>query len=278
MKNLLSLTNLNKQEISQILEVATQMRRVVMSAYKKGPQLIGHVVAGLWPKPCVSSTAFTLATSYLSGTPCPVFDVDDMLNQCKIFDNMGVNTLVVSCENDNLVKNFTSIARCKVINGGSGQYDPIGVLADLMALNAKLDGLVNQSILVVGNRDNNKIIELNHCLQLFGSGLVWYLPVDDFVTPRRGIILDKAEAGFAGADAVIDIGLTAFSDPYKYYGSTGGISEKLMDKARIEAPLLGSRNVVDNVGIKEYVHNAVSTRESCYVAVAMAVLYLMTKN
>ena len=278
MKNLLSLTNLNRQDISQILELATQMRRVVMSAYKKGPQLIGHVVAGLWPKPCVSSTAFTLATSYLSGTACPVFNVDDMLNQCKIFDNMGVNTLVVACENDNLVKNFTGVAHCNVINGGSGQYDPIGVLADLMTLNSKLDGLANQSILVVGNRDNNKIIELNHCLQLFGSGLVWYLPVDDFVTPRRGIILDKPEAGFSGADAVIDIGLTAFSDPYKYYGSTGGISEKLMDKARIEAPLLGSRNVVDNVGIKEYVHNAVALRESCYVAVAMAVLYMMTKN
>ena len=278
MKNLLSLTNLNKQDISQILETATQMRRVVMSSYKKGPQLIGQVVAGLWPKPCVSSTAFTLATSYLSGTPCPVFDVDDMLSQCKIFDNMGVNTIVVSCENDNLVKNFTNVARCNVINGGSGQYDPIGVLADLMTLNAKLDGLANQSVLVVGNRDNNKIIELNHCLQMFGSGLVWFLPVDDFVTPRRGIMLDKAEAGFAGADAGRDIGLTAFSDPYKYYGSAGGISEKLMDKARIEAPLLGSRNVVDNVGIKEYAHNAVATRESCYVAVAMAVLYLMTKN
>lgn len=278
MKNLLSLTTLNKQEVTQILEVASQMRRIVLTAYKKGPQLIGNVVAGVWEKPCLASTAFTLATSYLSGTSCPVFDVDDMLNQCKTFDNMGVNTLVVACENDNLVKSFANVAHCNVINGGSGQYDPIGVLADLMAINAKLDGLQDLSVLVVGNRDNNKIIELNHCLHLFGSGLVWYLPVDDFVTPRRGIILDKAEAAFAGADAIIDIGLTTFSDPIKYYGTNGGISENLMRKSRIEAPLLGTRNIVDNVGIKEYPFNAVGTRESCYVAVAMAVLYLMTKN
>lgn len=278
MKNLLSLTSLNKQDISQILEVAMQMRRVVMTSYKKGPQLIGNVVAGVWQKPCVSSTAFSLAASYLSGTACPVFNCDDMLSQCRTFDNMGANTVVVACENDNLVKNFASVARCNVINGGSGQYDPIGVLADLMTLSTKLDGLQNLSVLVVGNRDNNKILELNHCLQLFGSGVVWYLPVDDFVTPRRGIILDKPEASFAGADAVIDIGLTAFSDPVKYYGTQGGIAEKYMNKAHIEAPLLGSRNVVDNIGIKEYIYNAVNTRESCYVSVAMAVLYLMTKN
>ncbi len=278
MKNLLSLTSLNKQEVTQILEVATEMRRVVLTSYKKGPQLLGNVVAGLWQKPCVSSTAFTLATNYLSGTACPVFGAEDMLEQCKTFDNMGVNTLVVACENDNLVKNFAEIARCNVINGGSGQYDPIGVLADIMALNAKLDGLSDLSILVVGNRDSNKITELNHCLQLFGSGAVWYLPADDFVTPRRGIVLDKAEAAFSGADAVIDIGLTTFSDPTKYYGTQGGIPEKYMNKARIEAPLLGCRNVVDNIGIKEYPYNAVNTRESCYVAVAMAVMYLMKRN
>lgn len=278
MKNLLSLTALNRQEITQVLDVATQMRRVVMTSYKKGPQLIGSMVAGVWQKPCLASTAFLLATNYLSGSHCPVFGADDTLAQCRALDNMGVNTVVVSHENDNLVKNFASVAKCNVINGGSGQYDPIGVLADLMTLSTKLDGLQNLSVLVVGNKDSNKITELKHCLQLFGSGLVWYLPPDDFVTTRKGIILDKPEAAFAGADAVIDIGLTAFSDPDKYYGTQGGIAEKLMDRARIEAPLLGSRNVVDNVGIKEYLYNAVNTRESCYVAVAMAVLYLMTKN
>ncbi len=278
MKNLLSLTALNRQEITQILDVATQMRRVVMTSYKKGPQLIGSMVAGVWQKPCLASTAFLLATNYLSGSHCPIFGADDTLGQCRALDNMGANTVVVSHENDNLVKNFASVARCNVINGGSGQYDPIGVLADLMTLSTKLDGLQNLSVLIVGNRDSNKITELKHCLQLFGSGLVWYLPPDDFVTTRKGIILDKPEAAFAGADAVIDIGLTAFSDPEKYYGTQGGISEKLMDKARIEAPLLGTRTVVDNVGIKDYTYNAVNTRESCYVAVAMAVLYLMTKN
>ena len=278
MKHLLTLTDLTKNEISNILEVATQMRRIVASNYKKGPQLIGNVVAGVFSNNSLASTAMQLATTYLSGSAFPVFDVNDVLAQCQTFDSMGVNTLVIACANDNLAKSFAGKSRCGVINGGSSQYDPVGVLADLMALNARLDGLQNLNVLAVGNRDVNKINELNHCLQLFGSNMIWYLPPDDFVTTRKGIVLDKADAAFSGADAVIDLGLAAFSDPEKYYGSVGGISEAYMDKASIRCPLLGSRYVVDKVGIKEYAHNIVSARETCYVSVLMAVLYLMRRE
>ena len=278
MKHLLTLSDLTKNEISNILEVAIQMRRIVASNYKKGPQLIGNVVAGVFPAPGLASTAMQLATTYLSGTPCPVFGVEDVLSQCQTFDSMGVNTLVVACANDNLAKTLAGKSRCGVINGGSSQYDPIGVLADLMALNARLDGLQNLNVLAVGNRDVNKINELNHCLQLYGSNMIWYLPPDDFVTTRKGIVLDKAEAAFSGADAVIDLGLATFSEPEKYYGSVGGISEAYMDKASIRCPLLGSRYVVDKIGIKEYPHNIVSARETCYVSVLMAVMYLMRRE
>ncbi len=277
MKHLLTLSELGKNDITHIFDIALQMRRIVMASYKKGPQLLGSTVAGIWRKPCVASTAFSLAAEYLSGTSFSVFDPEDVLEQCRCLDNMGVNTVVLSCENDNLARLFSKSSRCAVVNGGSGQSDPVGVLADLMALTTKLDGLHNLSVLAVGNRDTNKIAELNYCLELFDSGLIWYLPPDDFATTRRGIVLDKAEASFKGADAVIDIGLSAFSDPAKYYGSAGGITENLMDLARIEAPLLGSRYVVDNVGIKEYPYSIVNTRQSCYVSAAMAVLYLLHK-
>ena len=278
MKNLLTLTDLTRKEVNNILEVATQMRKIAQTSYKKGPQLIGKVVGGVWNKPCTSSTAFQLATAYLSGTTCPVFGSDDELSQCRAFDNMGVNTLIVACDNDNLVNTIATTARANVINGGSSQYDPIGVLADLMALNSKLDGLSNLNVLAVGNRDVNKINELNYILQLFGSNLIWFLPPDDFVTARKGIVIDRAETAFSGVDAVIDLGLANFSDPEKYYGASGGISYKLMDMARINCPLLGSRHIVGNLGINEYPYSVVNTRESGYVAVAMAVLYLLQRD
>lgn len=278
MKNLLSLMDLNKKDINNIFEVAAQMRRIVQNNYKKGPQLIGSVIAGVWDTPDISSTAFNLGATYLSGSFCPVYGSEDMYEQCRMFDSMGVNAVVVSASNDNLVNTFALTSRCSVINGGSAQYDPIGALADLMAINSRLDGLQSLTILAVGNKDVNRINELNYILQQYGSTLIWYLPPDDQLTQRRGIIMDNLESAFSGVDAVIDLGLTAFSDPTKYYGTMGGISEKLMDKARINCPLLGCRTVVDRIGVKEYLNSIVSARDCCYVSIAMAVLYLMHRN
>lgn len=278
MKHLLSLTDLNKKQITEILDVANQMKRIVQANYKKGPQLTGAVVGGIWDKPCKSSTAFSLGATYLSGAISAVFGADDLLRQCQMFDSMGVNMLVVACDNDNLCKSFANTSRSSVINGGSSQYDPIAVLAYLMALSSKCDGLQNLSVLTVGNKQTNVVNELIHCLQLFNSSVVWYLPNDDYVTQRKGIVMDKAEAAFSGADAVIDLGLSNFSDPKKYYGTAGGISEKLMDKARIDCPLLGTRYVVDNVGVKEYPHSLEKVSDCCYVSVVMAILYLLNRK
>lgn len=278
MKNLLSLMDLNKKDINNIFEVASQMRRIVQNNYKKGPQLIGSMVAGVWETPSISSTAFNLGVNYLSGSFSPVFASDDMLEQCQMFDSMGVNVVVVSCKNDHLADVFASESRCSVINGGTSQYDPIGVLADLMAINSRLDGLQNLTVLAVGNKDTNRINELTYCLQQYGSTLVWYLPKSDTQTVRKGIVVNNAEAAFSGADAVIDLGLTPFSDMSEYYGASGGIPESLMDKARINCPLLGCRTIVDRIGVRNYPSSIASARDCCYVSVAMAVLYLVHKN
>ncbi len=278
MKNLITLTELTRNEVQQILELAAQMRRIVLADYKKGPQLIGHVVGGVWKKPCISSAAFQLAATYLSGNCIPVFGAEDEMSVCLTLGNMGANTVVAACENDNIFRTLTQRGKANVINGGSRRYDPIGVLADLMTLNNRLDGISNLTVLAVGNRDVNKIDELGHCLSLFGSGLIWYLPPDDNLTPRKGIVLDKPEAAFAGVDAVLDLGTNAYSDDERYYGNTGGITRELMDLARIDCPLLGCRTIADNGVIKEYEHNAVALRENCYVSVAMAVLYLTHRN
>lgn len=278
MNNLLSLTDLTRNEVQQIMELATQMRRIVLADYKRGPQLIGNTVGGVWKKPCTSSLAFQMAANYLSGNCVPVFGAENVLDVSLTLSNMGANTVVAQCDNDNVFRTLTLRSKARIVNGGSRQYDPIGVLADLLTLNIKLDGLGNLNVLVVGNRDVNKIKELNHCLPLFGSNMLWYLPTDDIATVRYGIVLDKVSAAFEGADAVIDIGLNGYSDEERYYGGNGGITRELMDSARPDCLLLGRDTIVDKGVIKQYEYSATSVRESCYVSVAMAVLYLLQRN
>lgn len=277
MKNVVSLTDLKREEISLILETAVQMRRLVMAAFKKGPQLAGKTVANLFRQEDKHSMGFQLASGYMSANSYMYYGVKDLFDSCCALDNMGVNTIVVQCDNDNMVAKIAESVKCSLVNGGSVQSDPVGVLADLLALQSKMDSLRNLTVLAVGNRQTNKITELSHCLSMYGSGLVWYLPNSDFSTQRKGVVVGDINSAFAGADAVIDLGLNDYSDPQQYYGTVGGISSKLMDMARVNAPLLGARNVVDSIGVKPYTNSIVNTRDSCYVAVAMALLYILNR-
>lgn len=277
MKNVVSLTDLKREEISLILETAVQMRRLVMAAFKKGPQLAGKTVANLFRQEDKHSMGFQLASGYMSANSYMYYGVKDLFDSCCALDNMGVNTIVVQCDNDNMVAKIAESVKCSLVNGGSAQSDPVGVLADLLALQSKMDSLRNLTVLAVGNRQTNKITELSHCLSMYGSGLVWYLPNSDFSTQRKGVVVGDINSAFAGADAVIDLGLNDYSDPQQYYGTVGGISSKLMDMARVNAPLLGARNVVDSIGVKSYANSIVNTRDSCYVAVAMALLYILNR-
>ncbi len=277
MKNVVSLTDLKREEISLILETAVQMRRLVMAAFKKGPQLAGKTVANLFRQEDKHSMGFQLASGYMSANSYMYYGVKDLFDSCCALDNMGVNTIVVQCDNDNMVAKIAESVKCSLVNGGSAQSDPVGVLADLLALQSKMDSLRNLTVLAVGNRQTNKITELSHCLSMYGSGLVWYLPNSDFSTQRKGVVVGDINSAFAGADAVIDLGLNDYSDPQQYYGTVGGISSKLMDMARVNAPLLGARNVVDSIGVKPYANSIVNTRDSCYVAVAMALLYILNR-
>lgn len=277
MKNVVSLTDLKREEISLILETAVQMRRLVMAAFKKGPQLAGKTVANLFRHEDKHSMGFQLASGYMSANSYMYYGVKDLFDSCCALDNMGVNTIVVQCDNDNMVAKIAESVKCSLVNGGSAQSDPVGVLADLLALQSNMDSLRNLTVLAVGNRQTNKITELSHCLSMYGSGLVWYLPNSDFSTQRKGVVVGDINSAFAGADAVIDLGLNDYSDPQQYCGTVGGISSKLMDMARVNAPLLGARNVVDSIGVKPYANSIVNTRDSCYVAVAMALLYILNR-
>ncbi len=278
MKNILSLVECDKDFVDKVIAVAMQMRKVVLSNYKKSPHLAGSVLCGVWNRADWRSAAFSLAAAYMSGTSQEVFATDDVMEQLMALDAMGANDVVVSNGDDNLIRAFAQKAKCNVINGGSSSFDPVGVLADLAALSVKTDGLKGISVLVVGNKKVNKMAELTHALGLYNSSVVWCLPPDDVATVRRGIVIDNPSAAFVGADAVIDIGLNAYCNAELYYGHSAGIPQELMKKARVNAPLLGTRNVVSNGAVVEYPGNIVSETHTCYVSVVMALLYLLHRG
>ncbi len=278
MKDFLTLTKLSRDEINNLLQMASQMRRIVLANYKKSPQLLGKTVVGLFQEESVESIALNLAMNYLSGTCVISKSSQNLLEIAKASEYMGANYVAIKNENDSLISTLANVMQSSVINLGSKMYSPICALSYLLVIQTKLDNLSNHTIGVVGNGNSNLIADLDYALSLFNSSLVWYLPKDDVSTIRRGIVLNNAESVFAGADAIIDLGLQQFAQPERYYGTNFGISKTLIDKARPNIPLIGAKHIVDKNGITEYHFNTASTEASAYVATLMAVLYSLTKN
>lgn len=278
MTKLLTLKQLSKKQLVELLEVSTQMRKMCNTTYKKAPQLLGSNIGSVWQKANLQCVAVELATKFLSGSIAHYINIDDTVEFCRAMDNMGINQLVVSTEDDNQLKKISDSVSCAFINGGSRNYNPIAVLADLLTLLQKLDGLHNRTITVLGNRDTNKMEELIYCLELFSSNIVWYLPRADFSTNRQGIVVENINSAFKGADAIIDIGLKDFCEPKDYYGTNAGISAEFMDSASIEAPLLGSREIVGKNGAIAYPYATLDNQQTNNVAVAMALLYVTRKD
>ncbi|MEG1706433.1 MAG: hypothetical protein RR291_02950 [Clostridia bacterium] len=272
-KCLISLKELDKSEIKQILDIASQMRRIVLSTHKKSPQLLGKSVA-VCSADSISSVAVNLASNFLSATTvkiCP----EDFLELAKALGAFGVDFVFAQHPNENLLRDIDKNGRYAVINLETSSSNPLKVLSYLLTLQDKLDGLSNLTVLAVGNKNVSAMGELSYALQLFGSELVWFLPKEDFVTVRRGIIFDNVEIAFDGVDAVIDLKLAEFSDSRLFYGDYGGIPKRLLDKARIDVALLDCRNIVTPNGITEYPYSAQETQYTALISVIMAVMYLL---
>ena len=278
MKDLLTLLNCDKDTINLILNTAIQMRRIVMSDSKKAPQLIGKTVVGMFEQDCLESNTLDLACKYLSGNYVTSHPTQSWMEVARAFDAMGANLVAVKNQNDSFLDALSKVSNASIVNMGSKLYNPVRVLTILMVLKTKLDGLQNICVGALGNGDVSVMAELDYCLSLYGSNLVWYLPKDDISTPKKGVVLNNLQHVLSGADAILDLGLAPFAQGERYYGSNFGIQKELLDLARVDAPLIGSRNYFEKRGVAEYLNNTVNTEYSCYIAICMALLYIKTKN
>lgn len=278
MRKLLNLMNMSKNDVLNFLEVAWQMRRIAVTSYKRSPQLVGASVAGVFPRQDIVSKAFALATMYLSGNFVEIYGCDDVPEYCSAMCNMGVDMMVLKDLDDDLTAQMASTVNLPLINAGGSIYSPIEAMADLMALREKLDSLNNLTVLVVGNKNTAKLREIDHVLSLFRSHLVWYLPEGDHSSDDySGTVVHTLDLAFAGVDAIIDIGLNGNVQPELYYGNKSGILETYIDRARVNAPLLGCKKIVSASGAVNYPYSATDAQYQSLISVAMAALYLMRK-
>lgn len=281
MKEFLSLRQLNKMQVRQLLDVAVEMKKIINAKLKRGPQFSGkNMVSIAETAQNQNSTLLQLAYAYFGGASSNVAAAENLLEQSLMYDACGVNLLCLQHDNFSLIEQIAGKVSCEVINAGSKYINPLKTLSILATLLHCCDRVSNLNVVMVGNKEQSVVAELAYVLSLFESNLFVCLPENDTDFAQKSLVnvIYNFDSGFAGADAVIDLGLDKFSSLQDYYGNRMGITKSLMEKARVDAPLLFNRNVVDGQQVIEYPYNTVDRQYKDFMSVCMAVLYTYFKN
>jgi ornithine carbamoyltransferase len=159
MRHLLTLLDLSKDEINELLRLAVSLKTQFVQGIRK-PVLPGRVLGLLFSKPSLRTrVSFEAAMTHLGGTSLylgqdvgwgkrePASDFGRVLSQytdaivCRTFAHASIEELARYCD-------------CPVINGLTDMAHPCQALADLLTLQEEHGSLTGLSMTFVGDGNN----------------------------------------------------------------------------------------------------------------------------
>lgn len=280
-KSITSASALSTSEINQLLDIASEMKRIVNSRVKRGPQLLGKSLAVLDFKgdPLTANT-LKLACEYMSGLSFVFSDCESVERSVARAQALGANFVAI-IDSDGRSAERAQASGAQIVDCFS-DASAVKILTYLFTLKEELETLKSLDITVLGDIGDGIFVgELASALARYES------KVSVFVSGEQTFLKEKGcrtynDIGIAvsGCDAVVDCGIRYDGDERKFYGHPAGITEELLKSAQVNAPLIGCERVFS----KEKGEWAVYPRSVDYehiknrLAVCMAALYLMSRN
>ena len=170
MKHLLSIADLSRNELEDLLELAQEFSDVLDRPIPKVPALRGETVATLFFEPSTRTrlsferAAKALSADVMSFAPgtSSVTKGESLKDTALTVRATGADLLVVRHEAAGAAARVASWVDCPVINGGDGAHEhPTQALLDALTLQqrfGKLDGL---SVGIVGDIRNSRVARSN---------------------------------------------------------------------------------------------------------------------
>ena len=159
MRHLLSLLDLNSDEIEEIFEIAGSLKQQYENGVRE-PLLQGRVMGLLFEKPSLRTrVSFEAGMTHLGGTSQflgqdvgwgkreSVKDFAEVLSQY-------VDVIVCRARQHNNLETLASFSQCPVINGLTELAHPCQALADLFTLRELYGDLTNRCVVYIGDGNN----------------------------------------------------------------------------------------------------------------------------
>lgn len=300
MKHLLSIADLDREEILAILDTAVSMHEVQDRDVKKLPTLRGRTIINFFFEDSTRTRAsFEIAGKWMSadtinltGKGTSVSKGESLRDTVLTIDAMGVDMMIVRHPASGAPRQIAEWVDCSIVNAGDGTHEhPSQALLDAYTLRRSLGDLAGRHVAIVGDLAHSRVLRSNLlCLRTLGAQVTLVAPptlmpagVDAWAgTDGFSISYDLDEV-LPTVDAVMMLRVQrermggGYFPTAKEYAVTYGLTARrlalLQDHAVIAHPGPMNRGLEISADAADAARSLVLGQVSAGVAVRMSILY-----
>lgn len=297
-KDLISMDQLDQEQIELILQTAKEMKTIIKRDIKKVPTLRGKTVLTLFYEPSTRTrTSFELAGKYMSAdmvnintTASSVVKGESLKDTGKTLEVMGVDIVIIRHSMSGAPQLLGQCIQSRVINAGDGFHQhPTQALLDMMTIKEHLGGFAGLKVAIIGDILHSRVARSNLSgLTTMGAEVCFCGPPTlippGLERPGVKVTYDMAEA-VADADVVMMLRIqlerqkAGFFPSLREYSQLYGLSKQRLALAKKDCLVLHpgpiNRGVEIAGEIADGVQSRINEQVTNGVAVRMALLYLM---
>jgi aspartate carbamoyltransferase catalytic subunit len=185
-KHLLSIADLSREQILDLLDTAVQMHEVQHRQVKKLPTLRGRTIVNFFFEDSTRTrSSFELAgkwlsadTINLSGKGSSISKGESLRDTVMTIDAMGVDMMIVRHMASGAPAQIAEWTRCSIVNAGDGTHEhPSQALLDAYTMRRALGELEGRHVAIVGDLTHSRVLRSNLlCLARLGARVTLVAP------------------------------------------------------------------------------------------------------
>ena len=300
-KDLLSLRDVEREEIEMILSTAASMRQLLDSPTKKTAHLQGKSIVTLFYENSTRTRmSFELASKYMSAAAAnisasasSVQKGETLLDTGRTLDRMGTDVIIIRHPMSGAPHLLAQHVNAAVINAGDGINEhPTQALLDMFTIKrhkGRMDGL---KVAIVGDVLHSRVARSNiFGLHTMGAEVALCAPPTLMPAQMEELgvkTYTRVEEAVEGADVVMGLRIQKERQEegnfpsLREYSEFFGINEERMKYAKPDALIMHpgpiNRGVEITSDAADCEQSVINEQVTSGVAVRMALLYLLTRK
>jgi aspartate carbamoyltransferase catalytic subunit len=295
-RHLLSITDLDVDGITTLLDSARSFAEVSSRPVKKVPALRGRTIVNLFMEPSTRTRmSFELAAKRLSAdvmnfqtSTSSLSKGESLKDTGKTIVAMGVDAVVIRTGSAGAPHRLADWVEASVINAGDGMHEhPTQALLDLFTIRERLGRLEGLKVAIVGDIDHSRVARSNiHALNTVGAQVMVVAPrslLPDRIEEMGVTVTGSLDEALLWCDVLYLLRIqlervneSRFPSLREYtlqYGLTQTRWSRLERKPLVMHPGPMNRGVEIASGVADEVESVITGQVAAGVAVRMAVLY-----